>query len=53
MKSNDRGRRDLLLIFLLVPFGMVCMFLAGQIAIQLDTCLAIASRPAFAPESQR
>lgn len=35
MKSNDRSRRDLLLILLLVPLGMVCMFLTGQIAIRL------------------
>ena len=35
MKSPRRNRRDLLLILLLVPFGMLCMFITGQMAIQL------------------
>ena len=35
MKPPKRNRRDLLLILLLVPLGMLCMFITGQMAIQL------------------
>jgi uncharacterized repeat protein (TIGR01451 family) len=35
MKEPRQNRRDLLLILLLVPLGMLCMFLTGQMAIQL------------------
>ena len=35
MKHPRRNRRDLLLILLLVPLGMLCMFITGQMAIQL------------------
>ena len=35
MKEPRQNRRDLLLILLLVPLGMLCMFITGQMAIQL------------------
>ena len=40
MKKEQEGReerrRDLLLVLLIVPLGILCMFLAGQVAIKLD-----------------
>ena len=35
MKHPRQNRRKLLLILLLVPIGMLCMFITGQMAIQL------------------
>jgi uncharacterized repeat protein (TIGR01451 family) len=35
MKEPRQNRRDLLLVLLLVPLGMLCMFITGQMAIQL------------------
>lgn len=35
MKEPRQNRKDLLLILLLVPLGMLCMFITGQMAIRL------------------
>ena len=38
MKQEDtrrRSRRDLLLILLILPFGILCMFMTGQVAVKL------------------
>ena len=35
-KEREEPRRELLLILLIVPLGILCMFLAGQVAIKLD-----------------
>jgi len=35
-EEREKRRRDLLLVLLIVPLGILCMFLTGQVAIKLD-----------------